>query len=63
MYNVDKSASGRIRRLKARTLATYKSLNPTTDVFGGKAQSAETKLLEKVGTVINCTECNPDTPA
>ncbi len=62
MYNVDRSASGRIRRLKARTLATYKSLNPTSDDFGGKAQSAETKLLEKVGAIINCTECSVQAP-
>ena len=57
MYNVDRSASGRIRRLKARTLATYHSLNPNINAFGGKAQSGETLLLQNVGTVINCTEC------
>ncbi len=57
MYNVDRSASGRVRRLKARALATYHSLNPTVSPFGGKAQSGETLLLQNVGTVINCTEC------
>ncbi len=65
MYNVDRSASGRIRRLKARTLASYHSLNPTVNAFGGKAQSGETLLLQNVGTVINCTECVqvPEVPA
>jgi len=62
MYNVDRSASGRVRRLKARTLATYHSLNPTVNAFGGKAQSGETLLLQNVGTVINCTECSVQAP-
>lgn len=62
MYNFDRSASARTRRLKAQTLATYHAQNPTKNDFGGqKPSSEEILLLRIVGTSINCVEC-PDPP-
>jgi hypothetical protein len=62
MSNADKSASGRIRQLKARTLAVYHKNNPTLNDFGGvKPSNALTLLLRSVGTTSGadavCTTC------
>ena len=57
MY-ADRSASGRVRALKAATLATYHTNNPTKNDFGGlKSSDALTVLLRGVGTVAQCGQC------
>ena len=57
MY-ADRSASGRIRALKAITLATYHANNPTKNDFGGlKSSDALTVLLRHAGTVAQCGKC------
>jgi hypothetical protein len=57
--NADRSASGRIRMLKAKTLAVYHTNAPAKNDFGGeKPSSATTLLLRKVGTEATCAECN-----
>jgi hypothetical protein len=46
--------------LKARTLATYHTNNPTVNDYGGeKPSSQNTLLLRHVGTVENCVACAP----
>jgi hypothetical protein len=58
MSNADRSASGRIRVLKARTLAVYHKNNPTRNDFGGeKPSSGLTLLLRSVGTTEICDTC------
>jgi hypothetical protein len=49
---MDKSASGRTRMLKARTLAVFHKRNPDASEYGGSAKpmDALTHLLGKVGT-------------
>lgn len=65
MSNEDRSASGRTRRLKARTLAVYHKNNPTVNDFGGSAKpsNALTELLRTVGTYYGpeatCETCLP----
>ena len=54
MY-ADRSASGRTRAIKAITLATFHTRNPTKNDFGGlKSSDALTILLRGVGTVAQC---------
>ncbi len=58
MYNADRSASGRTRMLKAKTLAAYHALNPTKNDYGGeKPSSALTLLLRSVGSNKLCGQC------
>jgi hypothetical protein len=64
MSSADKSASGRIRMLKAETLAVYYKSNPTVREFGGqKPSSSETVLLRKVGTEEKTCNCSAPAPA
>ena len=58
MYNADRSASGRTRILKAKTLAAYHARNPTKNDQGGeKPSSALTFLLRNVGSNELCGQC------
>jgi hypothetical protein len=58
MYNADRSASGRIRMLKAKTLAAYHARNPAVNDYGGeKPSSALTHLLRSVGSNELCGKC------
>jgi hypothetical protein len=58
MYNADRSASGRTRILKAKTLAAYHARNPTENDYGGeKPSSALTLLLRTVGSNELCGKC------
>jgi hypothetical protein len=58
MYNADRSASGRTRILKAKTLAAYHARNPTKNDYGGeKPSSALTLLLRSVGSNELCGQC------
>ena len=58
MYNADRSASGRTRMLKAKTLAAYHARNPTKNDYGGeKPSSALTLLLRSVGSNELCGQC------
>ena len=51
--NVDRSASGRTRMLKAKTLAVYHNRNSTKNDYGGeKPSSALTLLLRGIGLLI-----------
>lgn len=63
MYNADRSASGYIRMLKAKTLAEYHNRNPTKNDYGGeKPSSPLTQLLRIVGQNELCTNntcCEP----
>lgn len=64
MYNADRSASGYIRMLKAKTLASYHNNNPTKNDYGGeKPSSPLTQLLRIVGQNELCTNtttcCEP----
>jgi hypothetical protein len=64
MYNADKSASGYVRMLKAKTLAEYHNRNPTKNDYGGeKPSSPLTQLLRTVGQnelcVKNVVCCEP----
>jgi hypothetical protein len=63
MYNADKSASGYIRMMKAKTLAEYHNKNPTKNDYGGeKPSSSLTQLLRSVGQNELCTNskcCEP----
>lgn len=61
MSSVDKSASGRTRMMKARTLAVFHESNPSASEFGGSAKptNALTLLLRNVGTAYDDTKtCN-----
>jgi hypothetical protein len=65
--STDNSPSGRLRVIKAQTLATYYANNRPLNDFGGSAkpQSGETLLLREVGTnQLNgtCNYCNPCVP-
>jgi hypothetical protein len=51
------SASDRIRLLKSKTLAVFKSVNPTLPDTANKGQSNETLILREVGTLNNCNGC------
>lgn len=56
----DKSSSGRIRMIKARTLATFYATNPPINEFGGSAKPSShlTQLLRNVGTYYDpCDFC------
>jgi hypothetical protein len=58
MYNVDRSASGRTRMLKAKTLAAYHNQNPTKNDYGGeKPSNTLTLLLRSVGQNELCGKC------
>jgi hypothetical protein len=58
MNNVDRSESGRIRKLKSGTVATFHIRNPTVNDFGGlKPSDALTILLRKVGENDLCGKC------
>jgi hypothetical protein len=58
MYNVDRSASGRTRMIKAKTLAAYHNRNPTKNDYGGeKPSSPLTMLLRSVGSNELCGQC------
>jgi hypothetical protein len=63
MYNADRSASGYIRMLKAKTLAEYHNRNPNKNDYGGeKPSSPLTQLLRIVGQNELCTNdscCEP----
>lgn len=56
--NADRSASGRTRMLKAKTLAAYHNRNPTKNDYGGeKPSSALILLLRGVGQNELCDSC------
>lgn len=58
MYNVDRSASGRTRMLKAKTLGVYHALNPAKNDYGGeKPKSGDTLLIRKIGDIEMCDKC------
>jgi len=65
--STDNSASGRLRVIKAQTLANFYNNNQPTNDFGGSAKpsNAETVLLREVGTYElsgACNYCNPCLP-
>lgn len=58
MYNIDRSASGRTRMLKAKTLGVYHAKNQDKNDYGGeKPKSGNILLLRKVGTNVLCEAC------